>query len=152
MSRQGPDLHRLTSVAVILGIPLEAVKRLITCYGGGPWLVQAPPEDCVGLNGGAYVSSAEIERFQKEYTSIAMIGRSFGLNARSVQRMLGARGICPTFDPAVLGSRIYRQSDVAGFLAELGGATKRENPAVFRRRTPIFTNNGCFGESDDTYL
>lgn len=62
--RRGPNLHRLSTVTLILGVRLSAAKKLVAVGHGGPWLLQAPPEDCRSLQGGAYVSTTEIERFQ----------------------------------------------------------------------------------------
>lgn len=151
-ARRAPDLHRLTSVAIVLGVHLKAVKALISHDDGGPWLVQAPADICSGLDGGAYVSSAEMARFQTDYASIAMVARTVGVHARSAQRMLEERGIRPIFDPARLGSRIYRQADVAGFMVEMSGKLECGRRAVFDPKAPDFAKNGQFGESDDTLL
>ncbi|MFE3835711.1 hypothetical protein [Pseudogemmobacter sonorensis] len=128
------------------------MKALISHDDGGPWLVQAPAEICSGLAGGAYVSSAEIARFQTDYASIAIVARTVGIHARSVQRMLEERGVWPIFDPARLGSRIYRQADVVGFMSEVSGKFERGRRAVFDPKAPDFTKNGQFGESDDAFL
>lgn len=151
-ARRAPDLHRLTSVAAMLGVHLKAVKALISHDNDGPWLVQAPADLCSGLDGGAYVASSEMARFQADYASNAMIARTVGIHARSVQRMLEERGIWPIFDPARLGSRIYRQADVTGFMAEMTGKFECGRRAVFDPKAPDFTKNGQFGESDDTFL
>lgn len=151
-ARRAPDLHRLTSVAVMLGVHLKAVKALISHDDGGPWLVQAPADICSGLDGGAYVSSTEMARFQADYASIAMVARTVGIHARSVQRMLEERGVWPIFNPDRLGSRIYRQADVAGFMAEVSGKLEGVPRAVFVPKAAVFAKNGQFGESDDTFL
>lgn len=63
--RRGPDLHRLSTVALILGVRLSAVKKLVAARNGGPWLMLAPPEICRSLQGAAYISATEIKRFRK---------------------------------------------------------------------------------------
>ena len=75
-----------------------------------------------------------------------------GNHARAVQRMLEERGVWPIFDPARLGSRIYRQADVAGFMAEMSGKFECIPNAVFDPKAADFAKNGLFGESDDTFL
>jgi len=155
-ARRCRDLHRLTSVAVILGIKIEAVKALIALPQGAPSLVQAPAELCSGLDGAAYVATAEIERFQAKYATIAMIARTVGLHARSVQRLLEAQSIQPVFDPVRLGARIYRQADIARFVAERGatdaGKKSREIGAVSGQKSAVYAENGAFGEFYDVVL
>lgn len=155
-ARRGPDLHRLTSVAVILGIKIEAVKALIALPQGAPSLVQALAELCSGLDGAAYVTTAEIERFQAKYAAIAMIARTVGLHARSVQRLLEGQNIQPVFDPVRLGARIYRQADIARFVAERGatdaGKKSREIGAVSGQKSAVYAEKGAFGEFYDVVL
>ena len=154
--RRSPDLRRLTSVAIILGIRLDAVKRLIAPQNGGPWLAKASAHLCAELDGGAYVSLAEIERFLAEYATLAVIARQVGIHACAVKRLLRQRNIQPRFDPVWLGSHIYRQSDVAGFMAEHVAIDSPENTcgnhAVSNRKAADFDENGMFGESDDVIL
>ncbi|MFN4153491.1 MAG: TniQ family protein [Paracoccaceae bacterium] len=155
-ARRGPDLNRLTSVAVILGIKIEAVKALIALPQGAPSLVQAPAELCSGLDGAAYVATAEIERFQAKYATIAMIARTVGLHARSVQRLLEGQNIQPVFDPVRLGARIYRRADIARFVAERGATDAGEKPggkgAVSGQKSAVYAQNGAFGEFYDVIL
>ena len=121
-----------------------------------PKHTRASAEICAGRDGGAYVAMAEIERFQVEYATIAMISRSVGIHFRAVQRLLEERNILPTFDPAWLEARIYRQADVAGFITECGvarGPEKfHENGAVSGRKAAVFAKKGRSGESDDAVL
>lgn len=155
-ARRGPDLHRLTSVALMLGIKVAAVKKLVASEAGGPWLMLAPVDDCVGLDGAAYVAMAEIERFQAEYATVAAISRATGIHYRAVQRILWERGIAPAFAPDWLGSSIYRRAEVAGFMAEFeaddNSAKSCENDAVSGIKSAIFAENGRFGEFDDAVL
>lgn len=155
-ARRGPDLHRLTSVALMLGIKVAAVKKLVASETGGPWLMLAPAEDCVGLDGAAYVAMAEIERFQAEYATVAVISRATGIYYRAVQRILGERGIAPAFAPDWLGSTIYRRAEVAGFMVEFSGCENsgksRGNDDVSGIKSAIFAENGRFGEPDDASL
>jgi len=156
MARRGPDLHRLPSVAVILGIRLDAVKKLIVPGGGDPWLARARAGLCARLDGGAYVSLAEIEKFQLEYATMAMIARTVGIDNRTVQRLLEHRNIHPVYDTLWLGSRIYRRFDVAGFMVDFSGTGEpeefSENPAVLDQKAADFAENGLLGESDDVVL
>ncbi len=155
-ARRGSDLHRLTSVALILGIKIDAVKKLVGSEHGGPWLTLAPPESCQELDGGAYVAMAEIERFEAEYATIAMISRVTGIHFRAVQRMLEERGIMPAVDPDWVRSRIYHRAEVAGFMAEFAdislSGSFRENRADIGHKSLVSAENGSFGESDDAVL
>lgn len=155
-ARRFPDLHRLTSVAAILGIKIEAVKALIARPQGAPSLVQAPAERCSGMDGAAYVATAEIERFQAKYATIAMIARTVGIHARSVQRLLEGQNIQPMFDPVRLGARIYRRADIARFVAERGandaGETSGEKGAVSGQKSAVYAENGAFGGFYDVVL
>lgn len=155
-ARRCPELHRLASVALMLGISLKAVKKLVAFDDGGPWLNPTAAEIVAGLAGGAYVSLTEINRFETEYATLGMIARSVGVHARAVKRLLAQRSIQPRFDPAWLGSVIYRKSDVAGFMAQIGSTEKpeelREFHAVFRQNSADFAESDLFGESDDDVL
>lgn len=112
------EFHRLTTVALMLGINLKAVKKLVSRRKGGPWLSPAPAHVTTAFRGVAYVSSAEIEKFQTRYLPIALIARQLGSHSRAIQRLLSDRGISPEFDPSWLGARIYRRDDVSGFIAD----------------------------------
>lgn len=153
----GTELHRLSVVALMLGISLDAVKKLVAAKNGGPWLKLASKKDTALLSGGAYVAKSEIERFQANYTSLASVSRQTSIHYRAVQRHLEQRGIQPVFDPTRLGARIYRPADVSEFIAEnqtfLTCEAGPEHCAEFlaisspkKRKCP---NNGNFGESDD---
>ncbi|WP_312531768.1 TniQ family protein [Paracoccus sp. (in: a-proteobacteria)] len=154
--RRGQDLCRFSSVAIALGIPISAVKKLASTDRGGPWLLQAPQEICVGFAGAAYVSMSEVERFQAAYATIAMISRTVGIHFRAVQKMLEERSILPAFDPGWLGTHVYLQADVEGFVVEFEGTNKAEkyaeNRRTFGHNSSIFPKNDRFGESDATVL
>ncbi|WP_156317425.1 hypothetical protein [Cypionkella psychrotolerans] len=135
-----------------MGITLNAVKKLVAFGDGGPWLNATAAEIVAGLAGGAYVSLTEINRFETEYATLGMIARTVGVHACAVKRLLAQRIIQPTFDPAWLGSVIYRKSDVAGFMAESGSTGEPEKfrriRAVFRQKSADFAESDLFGESD----
>jgi hypothetical protein len=158
--RRGPDLNRITVVAAILGIAPKSVKKMLENRMGGPWLSTASASATTGLQGKAYVSTAEIERFLAEYITLALIARQLGRHSTSVLRELQEVGIVPTIDAAYLGTRIYRRSDVASFLAARStlpvGPPNSENhassEAVSGIECAIFCNNSGFGESDDALL
>ncbi|KMK67566.1 hypothetical protein IMCC21224_112437 [Puniceibacterium sp. IMCC21224] len=155
--RRGPAPLRLTAVALTLGISLDAVKKLVTAKHDGPWLKLASKKETVFLSGGAYVSRPEIARFQARYTPLASVSRQTGIHFRAVQRLLEQRGIQPVLDPAWLGARIYRPTDVSEFITEnqrmqkCGSdqkqyADSRAAPLTDKRES---VNIGDSGESDD---
>lgn len=98
----------------------------------------------------------EINRFETEYATLGMIARTVGVHACAVKRMPAQRSIQPRFDPAWLGSVIYRKSEVAGFMAEIGSTREPEEfrgiHAVFRQKSADFAESDLFGESDDDVL
>ena len=118
--RRGPDLNRITVVATILGIEPDSVKKLLDNSIGGPRLLAASASATSGLRGAAYVSTAEIERFLVEYTTLALIARQLDRHPTSVRRELKMAGVAPAMDASSLGARIYRRVDVAAFIAPQG--------------------------------
>ena len=108
--RRGSDLNRITVVATILGIEPDSVKKLLDNRMGGPRLSAASVSATSGLQGAAYVSTAEIERFLVEYTTLALVARQLGRHPTSVRRELKVAGILPAVDASSLGARIYRRS------------------------------------------
>ena len=158
--RRGPEPLRLATVALTLGISLDAVKKLVASTDGGPWLMLASKKDTASLSGGAYVAKSEVERFQAHYTPLASVSRQTEIHFRAVKRHLEQRGIQPIFDPTWLGARIYRPADVFEFIAEKQRLRACENDqkhsddvqvnsSVKRYKSP---NNRDFGESDDVLL
>ncbi|MBK0329433.1 TniQ family protein [Rhodobacteraceae bacterium F11138] len=154
--------HRLTTVALMLGINLKAVKKLTTARDGGPWLTLAPACITRSLRGEAYVSATELERFQADFLSIALIARQVGGHYRAVQAALDRRGIEPVFEPAWLGARIYRKEDVSDFIAERDRAgvahddrrecTGTETDVNFASDTEGSAEEDVFCESDGVTL
>jgi len=99
---------------------------------------------------------AEIEKFQLEHATMAMIARTIGIHNRTVQSLPEYRDIHPVFDTLWLGSRIYRRSDVSGFMVDFSGTGEPEefceNQALLDRKGANFAENGFLGESDDVVL
>lgn len=158
--RRGSDLNRITVVATMLGIEPDSVKKLLDSRLGGPRLSAASASATAGLQGAAYVTTAEIERFLVEYTTLALISRQLSWHPASVRRELKMAGILPAVDASSLGARIYRRVDVAAFIASQGTSPSmlpndgEHAPvdAVFGDKTMITSNNRDFGESDDVIL
>ncbi|ULB10230.1 TniQ family protein [Cereibacter azotoformans] len=118
-ARSRTDLHRLTVVAIRLGVQLEVVKRLVSADGGAPLLALVPPQQCRGLQGRAYVSTAEIERFKADYLTLGRAAEVIGMHPLSARVLLDG-ALAPVRDPAVLGVRLYRRHDVEAFLTRSG--------------------------------
>jgi hypothetical protein len=118
--RRGSDLNRVTLVATILGISPKSVKKLLKAKRSGPRLSPAAASSIADLQGTAYVSTAEIERFLSEYITLALVARQVGRHFTSVRRELNKAGIVPATDASSLGARIYRRADVAAFIASQG--------------------------------
>ena len=154
------ELHRLTKVALMLGINLSAVKKLISKKNGGPWLSPASAEVTKTLRGGAYVSSVEIVKFQAEYLPVALIARQLGSHASAIRSILSAHGISPQFDPAWLGARIYRRDDVSELIskhqqlrpAKTHQSNSAEPIAAAKADISKSPENAEFCESDDVIL
>jgi len=158
--RRGPDLNRVTLVATILGISPKSVKKLLQAKRGGPRLSPAPASAIADLQGTAYVSTDEIERFLAEYITLALVARQVGRHSKSVQKELKMAGVVPVMEAFSLGARIYRRADVAAFIASQGMQPSMPTnigkhapaDAVFGNKTVIPGKNGDFGESDDVIL
>lgn len=157
---RGYGLHRLTSVALILGVNIDAVKKLIDKKAGGPWLATAPQSATRSLHGQAYVSDGELDKFQGKYLTLALIGRLTGLHYRAAQRLLEKRDIQPALDPSWLGARIYRREQVSSLLLEYdapqmataGCKARAENTAHLASDKPLFRENTISSESDEAHL
>lgn len=140
--RRGPDLNRIPAVATILGIQADSIKKLLDSRIGGPWHSAAPATAISGLQGAAYVSTAEIERFLAEYTTLALTARQLGRQVTSDRRELKMAGIVPATGASSLGAGIYRRGDVTAFLASQGtppSENGNDTPlvAVFGNKTVI---------------
>ncbi|ETD89215.1 hypothetical protein ACTTAL_11450 [Rhodobacter capsulatus] len=119
--RSRPDLHRLIIVAVPLGVDLKVVKRLVTADGSAPRLALVPPQDCLGLRGKAYVSTAEINRFKSDYLTLGRAAEAIGMHPSAAKTLLDG-SLAPVCDPAVLGVRLYWRQDFEAFLARSGAS------------------------------
>lgn len=115
------DLHPLTAVAVLLGVNIKVVKRLISTEEGEPLLALVPPDACRGLRGRgrAYVSSNEIERFKAVYMTLARAAEAIGIHPLSARTLL-EDVLTPIRDPTILGVRLYRSEDVKQFVSQIG--------------------------------
>ena len=145
---------------MILGVNVDAVKRLVGRRGGGPWLVPAPKSATRSFHGRAYVSEKELEKFQAKYLTLALIAGRIGLHFRAVQKLLEEGGIQPAFDPSSLGARVYMREDVSAFVLEYerrstkepGQTSRPENTVHSASDTCLISENACSGESDDVLL
>ncbi|QCP85618.1 hypothetical protein EYE35_08010 [Cereibacter sphaeroides] len=154
-ARSRTDLHRLTVVAIRLGVQLEVVKRLVSADGCAPLLALVPPQECRGLQGRAYVSTAEIERFKADYLTLGRAAEVMGMHPLSARALLDGR-LAPVRDPAVLGVRLYRCQDIEAFLARSGAPvgvpTDLRESAFDGTKTAAFpaetAEMAAFGESD----
>lgn len=64
------------------------------------------------IAGTAYLYSTEIERFKERYTTLGLVGRSFGINHRTARTVVEATGVEPVIDPDWLGARVYLRADI----------------------------------------
>lgn len=107
--------------AVLLGVNIKVVKRLISTEEGEPLLALVPPDAYRGLRGRgrAYVSSNEIERFKAVYMTLARAAEAIGIHPLSALTLL-EDVLTPIRDPAILGVRLYKSKDVNQFVSQLG--------------------------------
>ena len=153
----GEELHRLTSVSLTLGIPLDAVKKLVSSQGEGPRLAPAPANLCVGRRGACYVSHDEIERFRSLYVPIAQVAKRTGRSRATDRKLLAQRGIRPVLDPSWLGAALYLWEDVSCFVSEANVALSEqteEEHAMLSSENGILVNammSDCESDASRTY-
>jgi hypothetical protein len=107
---RGADLDGVTGQALADRLHVaDKVAHNLIAGGHLPTVTEINP---VNRCPSVIVPTAEIERFEREFTSLFALAEQKGRHFRGLKKELQAAGVKPAFDPEKIGATFYRRSDV----------------------------------------